>query len=256
MSPTHSFSLEGKRALVTGASRGIGAAVARSLAAAGARVVVTARRGPGLDATATSIESEYGVRTVALAASLEDAAGAERLAREAWDVFDGLDILVNNAGISIPQRVVDITAEAWDATMAINLRAPALLSARIGARMAVAGGGRIISIASTAGLRALSEHYAYSTSKAGLAMVTKSLAAELGPHGVRANTVSPTVIMTEMGERVWGEQKKAAPMLARIPVGHFGVPGDVAAAVVYLASPAADMVNGTELVVDGGYAAV
>ena len=256
MSLTDRYSLEGQRALVTGASRGIGAAVARSLAAAGAQVVVSARPGADLEATATSIQSEFGARTVALPAFLEQAAGAEQLAREAWDVCGGLDILVNNAGISIPQRVIDITAEAWDATMAINLRAPALLSARIGAQMAKAGGGRIVNIASVAGLRALSEHYAYSTSKAGLAMVTKSLAAELGPHGVRTNTVSPTVILTEMGKRVWGVETKAAPMLARIPVGHFGVPDDVAAAVLYLTSPAAEMVNGTEIIVDGGFTAL
>lgn len=122
--------------------------------------------------------------------------------------------------------------------------------------MADAGGGRIVTIGSVAGMRALSEHYAYAASKAGLTMATKVLAAELGPHGVRANTVAPTVILTEMGERVWGEAEKAAPMIARIPVGHFGIPDDVASAVLYLSSPAAEMVNGTELVVDGGFTAM
>jgi NAD(P)-dependent dehydrogenase (short-subunit alcohol dehydrogenase family) len=119
--------------------------------------------------------------------------------------------------------------------------------------MAAAGGGSIVNIASAAGQRALPEHYAYSASKAALIMATKVQALELGPAGVRANVVCPTVILTEMGQRVWGEQAKAAPMIARIPLGHFGVPHDVANAVVFLASDAAAMVNGVELAVDGGY---
>ncbi|MGH3952128.1 MAG: SDR family NAD(P)-dependent oxidoreductase, partial [Pseudonocardiaceae bacterium] len=121
--------------------------------------------------------------------------------------------------------------------------------------MAEAGGGRIINISSAAALRALPEHYAYGASKAGLNMATKVLSTEFGPRGVRANSICPTVILTEMAEQVWGEEAKAAPMLARIPAGHFGVPDDVAGAVLYLASPAAEMVNGTELVLDGGYTA-
>ncbi len=102
-------------------------------------------------------------------------------------------------------------------------------------------------------LRALPEHYGYCVSKAGLIMVTKVPALELGRFGVQANVVCPTVILTEMGQRVWGPEEKAAPMFARIPAGHFGVPADVANAVLYLASPASDMVNGVELPVDGGY---
>jgi NAD(P)-dependent dehydrogenase (short-subunit alcohol dehydrogenase family) len=137
--------------------------------------------------------------------------------------------------------------------MAVNLRAPALLGARIGAAMAADGGGAIVNVASLAGLRALPEHYAYCTSKAGLIMATKVLALELGPRGVRANALCPTVVLTEMGQQVWGEQAKAAPMLARIPLGRFGMPADVAEAVVWLASDASGMVNGAELALDGGF---
>jgi len=219
-------------------------------------VIVSARASRDLDQMAQRISSDHDVRAVAVPAELDTSDGVERLAREAWEVFDGLDILINNAGISLPESTHAVSAKAWDLTMAVNLRAPALLGARIGNRMAENGGGRIVNVGSTAGLRALADHYAYAASKAALTMATKVLATELGPRGVRANTVSPTVILTEMGERVWGEESRAAPMLAHIPVGHFGVPDDVANAVLYLGSPGAGMVNGIELVVDGGFTAV
>jgi NAD(P)-dependent dehydrogenase (short-subunit alcohol dehydrogenase family) len=235
---------------VTGASRGIGAAVASALAAAGADVVLTGRDVNSLEAVTASLT---GVRTALITADLADAADVERLAASALEAFDGLDILVNNAGITFPELAADLTVNAWDQTMAVNLRAPALLGARIGAAMAADGGGSIVNIASLAGLRALPEHYAYAASKAALIMATKVLALELGPSGVRANAVCPTVVLTEMGQQVWGERDKAAPMLARIPLGRFGVPADVAEAVVWLASDASGMVNGAELPLDGGF---
>jgi NAD(P)-dependent dehydrogenase (short-subunit alcohol dehydrogenase family) len=245
--------LAGRRALVTGASRGIGAAVAEGLAAVGADVILHGRALALLESSADALADRHGVRTAVLTADLADADAVERLAAAALQRFDGLDILVNNAGITFPEPAGDLTVGAWDATMAVNLRAPALLGARIGAAMAAEGGGSIVNVASLAGLRALSEHYAYSASKAALIMATKVLALELGPAGVRANAVCPTVVLTEMGQQVWGEQAKAAPMLARIPLGRFGVPSDVADAVVWLASDASGMVNGAELALDGGF---
>lgn len=248
---TTSAVLAGQRALITGASRGIGASIAAGLSAAGADVVLHGRDADQLKALADTLET----RTAIIPADLSNSQDVERLASEALEAFGGLDILVNNAGISYPELAVDITVEHWDAVMAVNLRAPALLGSRIGKAMASAGGGKIVNIASVAGLRALPEHYGYSISKAGLIMATRVLALELGQFGVQANVVCPTVILTEMGERVWGEAEKAAPMLARIPAGHFGVPSDVTAAVLYLASPGSGMVNGAELVIDGGYSA-
>ncbi|HLR96768.1 MAG TPA: glucose 1-dehydrogenase [Jiangellaceae bacterium] len=250
---TAAYRLDGMRALVTGASRGIGAAVADALAGAGANLVLTARGQRDLEVTAKGLSDRHRREITTLVADLSQPVSTEELAERALSVYGGLDVLVNNAGISIPESVVDTTAAAWDATMAVNLRAPALLGSRIGAAMAASGGGSIVNIASAAALRALPNHHAYGASKAGLLMATKVLALELGPQGVRANTLCPTVVLTEMGHRVWGEQEKAAPMLARIPSGHFGVPDDVAHAVVFLASPGAGMVNGVDLPVDGGY---
>jgi NAD(P)-dependent dehydrogenase (short-subunit alcohol dehydrogenase family) len=259
MSPTDQlsqFRLDGKRALVTGASQGIGTEIATAFAAAGAGVVLTGRDEGRLSSIATALREAHGAQTAVLAADLSSVESVEELARRGLEALGGLDILVNNAGISFPEPVTEVSADLWDAVMAVNLRAPALLAARIGKAMVAAGrGGKIVNVASAAGLRALADHYAYCSSKAALVMATKVLALELGPHGIQANVVCPTVIMTEMGQRVWGEREKAAPMLARIPAGHFGVPADVANAVLFLASPASAMVNGVELAVDGGYSA-
>nr|WP_237741744.1 glucose 1-dehydrogenase [Tsukamurella sp. 1534] len=246
--------LEGRRALVTGATKGIGADVARALAAAGADVVLSARDESELNALSDELAAAHGCRTATAPCDLSTADGPAALADRALSAFDGLDVLVNNAGVSFPERVVDTTAEAFDRTMAVNLRAPALLAASVGAAMVRQGtGGAIVNIASAAALAPLAEHYAYSSTKAGLLMATKVLAQELGPHGIRANTVCPTVVLTDMGRRVWGPEEKSAPMLARIPLGRFAIPREVSDAVVWLASDAASMITGVDLPVDGGY---
>jgi NAD(P)-dependent dehydrogenase (short-subunit alcohol dehydrogenase family) len=247
--------LQDARVLVTGGAKGIGAAISERLAAAGADLVVSGRNAAELDAYAAELSGRSGRRVLGVAADLAEPEAPELLADAAWTALGGLDVLVNNAGMSITGPAAQLRPADWDAVLAVNLRAPALLAARLGARMADAGGGRIITIASAAGLRALPEHYSYCASKAALIMATRVLALELGPRGVRANSICPTVVLTEMGIQVWGEQAKSAPMLARIPAGHFAQPVDVAEAVLYLASPAAEMINGTELVLDGGYLA-
>jgi NAD(P)-dependent dehydrogenase (short-subunit alcohol dehydrogenase family) len=241
------------RCLVTGSTRGIGAAVSEALAERGHDLVLSARDESSLKVQATALAQRFGVRTAVVAADLADASDVERLAREALAAFDGLDVLVNNAGVSFPEPVVDLDVEHWQSTIAVNLTAASLLAARVGRSMAQAGGGRIVNIASAAGLTALRDHYAYSVSKAGLLMATHVLALELGPSGVRTNALCPTVVMTEMGQRVWGDAEKARPLLERIPAGRFAQPQDVTSALLYLISPEADMLNGVELPIDGGY---
>lgn len=245
--------LEGKRALVTGASKGIGAEIAHACAQAGADVILSGRSGAELASLSDRLRESYGVRAEILVADLAMPDAPTQVARESLSIFEGLDILVNNAGISYPEFVTDITEPNFDAVLNVNLRAPALLAAKIGSAMADAGGGAIVTVASAAALRALPEHYSYCVAKAGLVMATKVLALELGSRGVRANSVCPTVVLTEMGQTVWGEHDKAAPMLNRIPSGRFAMPNEVSEAVVWLASDAAAMVNGTDLPIDGGY---
>lgn len=249
----NSIRLDGKRVLITGASRGIGADLADAFAGAGATLVLSGRDAEALSAQARKLQEQYGIRAAGVAADLSEPDAPARLAAEAAAVFGGLDVLINNAGISHPQRVTDLTAAAFDEVLTVNLRAPALLAAEVGAAMAESGGGAIVTVASAAALRALPEHYAYCTSKAGLVMATRVLALELGPRGVRANSVCPTVVLTDMGRKVWGEAAKSAPMLARIPLGRFAVPAEVSATTLFLASDLAAMINGVEVPIDGGY---
>lgn len=246
--------LDGKRALVTGATKGIGADIARAFASAGARLVLSGRDESELGKASSALSEEFGSEIHTAAVDLADFDGPSELAHRAAEFFGGLDVLVNNAGVSHPQPVVDTDPASFDATIAVNLRAPALLAATVGAAMVTAGaGGSIIAVASAAALAPLPDHYAYCASKAGLVMSTKVLARELGPHGIRANSVCPTVVLTKMGQRVWGEEAKAAPMLARIPLGRFVVPREVSDTVVWLASDAASMINGVDIPIDGGY---
>ena len=188
-----------------------------------------------------------------LAADLAAPDGPISLAEKSLGVLGGIDVLVNNAGISYPESVEALDTGHFDEVMQVNLRAPALLAARIGRAMAESGGGSLVTIASAAALRPLPEHYAYCTSKAGLIMATKVLALELGGRGVRANSICPTVVLTDMGQKVWGDSAKSAPMLARIPAGRFAVPSEVSATALWLASDASSMINGIDVPVDGGY---
>jgi NAD(P)-dependent dehydrogenase (short-subunit alcohol dehydrogenase family) len=246
--------LDGKRALITGATKGIGADIARAFASAGASLVLSGRDETELSTMRVALADEYGSEVHTAAVDLAQPDSPAELARRAGEAFGGLDVLVNNAGISHPQPVVDTDPDLFDATIAVNLRAPALLASAVGAAMVAQGTrGSIITVASAAALSPLPDHYAYCASKAGLVMATKVLARELGPHGIRANSVCPTVVLTEMGQRVWGEQAKAAPMIARIPLGRFAVPHEVSDTVVWLASDAASMINGVDIPVDGGY---
>ncbi|OLT37095.1 short-chain dehydrogenase [Rhodococcus sp. CUA-806] len=245
--------LDGKRVLVTGSSRGIGYDVAHTFARAGAKLVLSGRDCGALESTAETLRSECGAEAHVVAADLAAPDGPISLAEKSLGVLGGIDVLVNNAGISYPESVEALDTGHFDEVMQVNLRAPALLAARIGRAMAESGGGSIVTIASAAALRPLPEHYAYCTSKAGLIMATKVLALELGGRGVRANSICPTVVLTDMGQKVWGDSAKSAPMLARIPAGRFAVPSEVSATALWLASEASSMINGIDVPVDGGY---
>lgn len=246
--------LAGRRVLITGASRGIGSEVARSFADAGADLVITARTPEAVSKQAAELSGQYDVHVTPIAADFSSPESPDDLAERALAVHGGLDVLINNAGLSFPETVAGLDADHLDASLMVNLRAPSLLAARVGKAMAEAGNGSIISIASTAGLQPLTEHYAYSMSKAGLIMGTQVLALELGPYGVRANALCPTVTLTEMGQQVWLDQpEKAEPMLDRIPSRRFVQPAEVAAAALWLADDEESaMINGHALPLDGG----
>jgi 2-deoxy-D-gluconate 3-dehydrogenase len=248
-------SLVHQRALVTGASRGLGAAIAPVLAAAGADLVISGRDPDGLERTRALVE-RHGRRCHALPADLRHGEEVRRLADQALALFGTVDILVNNAGLVHVADILHTSLEDWEETQAVNLRAPFLLSQLLAPAMIQQKRGKIIMISSVAAVLAPEGHAAYSASKGGLNLLTQTMAAEWGRHNIQANAVAPTVILTEMGQQVWGEASKADPMKARIPAGRFGEPNEVADLVLFLASAASNFICGQVIRLDGGLTAV
>ncbi len=248
------FSLTGKRAVVTGASRGLGYDIAIAFADYGADVIGFARTASELAALESEITAR-GRRFLAVTGGVDDSAAVATLAQRAEAEFGGVDILVNNAGISFVEPAVDVSHERWDAQLAVNLSGAFFCAQALARGMIARRYGRIINISSISGIVGMLDHAAYVATKGGLNALTQSLAMEWGPHGLTVNAIAPTVVLTAMGERVWGAPEKGDPMKAKIPIGRFGKPREVAAACVYLASEAAGLVNGHVLVLDGGYTA-
>lgn len=249
------FSLKGKRALVTGASKGIGLEVCKVLSDAGADVAAAGREPEGLEEARIAIEAN-GRKAVVITSDLVSAEGARATADAALQAFGTIDILVNNAGVALNDPLLDISMEDWDATLAINLRAPLLLAQKLVPKMIEQGSGKIINISSQAGVVALPDHGSYCASKGGLNMLTKVMTVEWAKHNIQCNAVCPTIILTPLGERVWGDPAKGQPMLDKTPLGRFGQPIEVADQVLYLASSASDLVNGETLMIDGGFTAM
>jgi len=251
---TSRFGLQGRCALVTGASRGIGAEVARVLADAGADIVAVARDADGLAAVKAGVEAA-GRRCLTIEADMNTVAGPREAARAALETFGTIDILVNNAGIARNAPLLDVTMDEWENTLNVNLRAPFLLAQALAPQMIAQKRGKIINVSSQSGILALADHGAYGASKGGLNMLTRVMTIEWARHNIQSNTVCPTVILTPMGERVWGQPEKGDPMKARIPLGRFGTTTEVADLILYLASSASDLVTGQDILIDGGFSA-
>jgi len=249
------FSLEGRKALVTGASRGIGLDLCGLLSEAGADIVAVARDETGLKEAAARVEAN-GRRCLTVAADLGRREDPERAARAALDAWGTIDILVNNAGVTAPKLMVDQTIEEWDFIQAVNLRAPWLLARTLAPAMMAQKRGKIVNISSQTSSVALTEHGAYAASKNGLNGLTKVMTVEWGPYNIQSNAVCPTVTMTPMATQVWGDPAKLGPMVAKIPAGRVAQPMEVCDVVLFLASTASDMINGESIFVDGGYTAV
>ncbi|MEY3307963.1 MAG: Sorbitol dehydrogenase, partial [Pseudomonadota bacterium] len=233
------FSLAGKVAIVTGAASGIGAAIAEAFAARGARVALLDMNRDAAQARAATISGAHAV-----ACNVADNASVAAAVAEVQTAFGGIDILVNSAGIVDLAPAEDISAGAWDRTIAVNLTGSFLMAQAVGRTMIARGkGGRIVNLASQAGSVAIDGHVAYSASKFGIIGVTKTLALEWGRHGITVNSISPTVVLTELGRKAWDGPKGEA-MKALIPTGRFAEPHEIASAAVFLASDEAAMING------------
>jgi NAD(P)-dependent dehydrogenase (short-subunit alcohol dehydrogenase family) len=233
------FRLDGRTALVTGASRGIGRDLALALATAGARVVAGVRR-PG--------DAPDGLEEVVI--DLRDVDSIRR----------GMDavrpeILVNNAGLGTNHDALGATEEEWDELIAVNLKGLFFCCQAAGRHMVERGYGRIVNMSSQAGHVGIPRHAAYSASKGGVELLTKVLALEWGPHGVTVNCVAPTFVYTPGTAERLDRPEFRAEIVSRIPIGRVGTTREVAAAVLFLASPDAGLVNGTSVLVDGGWTA-
>ena len=252
---TNRFNVSGKRALVTGATKGIGLEICRVLADAGADIAAVGRDDAGLLEVVRAVESA-GRQAVPIKADLATAEGAAAAAKAGLEAFGTIDILVNNAGIALVEPLLEAKIEDWDLTMAVNLRAPFILAQALAPQMIARGSGKIINISSQSGVVGLDEHGAYCASKGGLNMLTKVMTSEWAKHNIQINAVCPTVILTPMGEQVWGDPAKGDPMKAKIPAGRFGKPIEVADLVLFLASSASDLINGQDILIDGGFTAI
>jgi NAD(P)-dependent dehydrogenase (short-subunit alcohol dehydrogenase family) len=249
------FSLQGKKALVTGASRGMGAEIATVFADAGADVAIVGRDAEGLEATRHAIGGK-GRRCHVIQADLRTAEGPRTAGLQALEFFGTVDILVNNAGIFHRQSLLETTVEQWEETLAVNLRAPFLLAQIVAPGMLAQRHGKIVNVSSLAAVVGCEGHAAYSASKGGMNLLTRVMAAEWGPFNIQTNAVAPTVVLTDMGKKVWGDEEKSAPVKARIPMHRFGTPLEIADLVLFLASPASDFICGQIVMIDGGYSAV
>ncbi len=249
------FAVRGRTALVTGASKGIGLEICKVLSEAGAEIVAVARDKAGLAEARAAVEAN-GRKCTVIEAELADPASCEKTAAAALKAAGTIDILVNNAAVALVDPLSKASIADWDTTMAVNLRAPFLLARALAPAMIAKGHGKIINLSSQAGVIAIEDHAAYSASKGGLNMLTKAMMSEWARHNIQINAICPTVILTPMGERVWGPPEKGKPMLDKTPAGRFGKPVEVADLVLFLASDASNLINGECVLIDGGFSSM
>ncbi len=237
----------GKKVMLTGAGKGIGRALAEMLVARGASVYAMTRSADDV----ASLKKDLGIEAVQVDLSDVEAT------RAATRAVLPCDLLINNAGTTELQPFLETTVEAFDPLIAVNTRAPMIVAQEYArAQITRGAGGAIVNVSSVASFIGIPDHAAYCASKAGLDGLTRVMAKELGPHGIRVNAVNPTVTLTPMAIKAWSDPAKAAGMLSRIPVGKFAAPEDVAEVILFLLTDAAAMLTGLAMPVDGGFMSV
>lgn len=250
------ISLEGKTALITGASRGLGAAIARAYAEAGADVALCARNTELLEAVAAECRA-HGRRAVVIAADLTDLAAAGQIVERAAAELGKIAIVLNNAGVNpIYKPTLDTSLEEWQHIMGMDLTAPFLISQAAARHMIPNGGGTIIQMASVSGLLASPRMAPYSAAKGALLSLTRTLGAEWARYNVRVNAIAPGYVATDLTAGMLANPKYSEGIRAATPLNRVGTPDEIAGVAVFLASDAASYVTGSTYVVDGGISAV
>jgi gluconate 5-dehydrogenase len=248
------FSLEGRRALVTGGSSGIGEAMAAALGGAGAHVLLVARRAAELEAAAERLQAQ-GVGAQTLSADLGDTAALGAVARKAEQRLGGIDILVNAAGVNLRQPFAEVTPAAWQAQIAVHLAAPFFLTQALAPGMAARGWGRILNIASLQSHRAFADSAPYGAGKGGVVQLTRAIAQAWGRQGITCNAIGPGFFPTALTAPVFADAALAGRHAEQTCIGRNGRLDDLHGATIFLCSDAASYITGQTLMVDGGYTA-
>jgi len=242
------FSFNNKIIVVTGGASGIGEAISKAFAAQGATVAVVDLE----ESKAIKIAVELGNSSQGFACDVANYESVNNVAAAIQDVYKKVDVLVNSAGIVALAPAENLSLDTWNRTININLSGTFFMSQAIGKLMLSQASGKIVNMASQAASIALDEHAAYCASKFGVLGITKVLASEWAGRGINVNSISPTVVLTELGKKAWDGPKGDA-LKKLIPTGRFALPEEIAASALFLSSSAADMINGADLLVDGGY---